>query len=188
MDFNALLALFPSLESTSVLRLVGFGLVALAVVWALRARQRASTSLTSARALDGDSLEVTLSRGRSLQVRLHGIDCPEYDQAFGPEAHRALARAIKGKTLRLARRGAKDRYGRTVGQLWAGKTDVGLLLLEAGLAYVLSNAPARYRRAQATARRARLGVWSQGIAIRPWEHRRRGAWRWKWFGRRRRRA
>ena len=64
---------------------------------------------------DGDSISVAKA-GKSVRVRLFGIDCPEMDQKYGKEA-RALARELAyGKVVSIEPNG-KDRYGRTIGRV-----------------------------------------------------------------------
>ena len=68
---------------------------------------------------DGDTITV-LSKGKPVQIRLHGIDCPEKRQAFGNRAKQFTSRLVYGKTVTVRDLG-QDRYGRTVGV--AGKRE-----------------------------------------------------------------
>jgi micrococcal nuclease len=111
---------------------------------------------------DGDSIWVRgISGNAPVEVRLQGIDAPEICQAFGKEARDALAARVLRRQVAVASR-ARDQYGRVLGQVSAAGEDLGLWMVSRGYAWSY-----RYRRdsgpyaaAEATARRARLGLWS----------------------------
>jgi endonuclease YncB( thermonuclease family) len=64
---------------------------------------------------DGDT--ITVLRGREqIRVRLHGIDCPERQQAFGTRARQFTGELAAGKTVTV-RVTDTDRHGRTVGEV-----------------------------------------------------------------------
>ena len=67
------------------------------------------------RVVDGDTYEV-LTGGQVLRVRLLGVDAPEHDQAFGPQATDSATALLRGQLVRLQRHGT-DLYGRTLGKL-----------------------------------------------------------------------
>jgi endonuclease YncB( thermonuclease family) len=133
---------------------------------------------------DGDSIEVVrevAGASERLQIRLSGIDAPERGQPWGRRAHEALAARVAGKEVRI-NAVTTDRYGRTVGEVYADDVCVGCELLREGHAWV-------YRRysddpvllgLEAEARAAGRGLWSLPEAERvpPWAWReagRRGA-------------
>jgi micrococcal nuclease len=65
---------------------------------------------------DGDSLRVKIDGGRSMRVRLYGVDCPEIKQSYGIKA-RALTRQLAfGRLLTFESKG-KDRYERTIARV-----------------------------------------------------------------------
>jgi endonuclease YncB( thermonuclease family) len=127
---------------------------------------------------DGDSITVLreLAEGgkQELEIRLSGIDAPERGQPWGRRAHEALAARVFGKQVRI-NAVTTDRYGRTVGEVYADDVCVGCELLREGHAWV-------YRRytddrvllgLEAEARAAKRGLWSLPEAQRvpPWEWR-----------------
>jgi endonuclease YncB( thermonuclease family) len=120
---------------------------------------------------DGDSIAVLVDQKR-IEVRLEGIDCPERGQAFGDQARQFTRELILGKYVRVEERG-KDRYGRTLGRVEVGSTDVNLELVKAGLAWFFR----RYSNDQAlaTAEReasaAHRGLWADSHPIPPWDWR-----------------
>lgn len=126
-------------------------------------------------AVDGDSLEVNQG-GRVGQVRLYGIDCPEYGQS-GWLAARELTRALAlGQRVRVEPMD-RDGYGRTVALVWNQGQLVNRELVRHGQAWVYR----RYCRSQPlcselddleqAARRAGLGLWQERAPEPPW------AWR-----------
>jgi micrococcal nuclease len=78
-----------------------------------------------ARAVDGDTLEVTLAGGATETVRLIGVDTPETVkpdtpvQCFGPRASAFEHRTVEGRRVRLLT-GAEPRdfYGRLLAYVW----------------------------------------------------------------------
>lgn len=114
------------------------------------------------RVLDGDSLIVErLPQKRESELRLEGIDAPERGQPWGPQARSALRRLVTGQPLRVEVI-TRDRYGRLVVQLWAGRTDVNLAMVASGnaWAYRAYNPPRAILKAEAEAKAARRGLWS----------------------------
>jgi len=63
---------------------------------------------------DGDTISV-MRKGQAVEVRLHGIDCPEKKQPFGTRAKRATSDLAFGKEVEVRVRDT-GRYGRLVGE------------------------------------------------------------------------
>lgn len=121
---------------------------------------------------DGDSVTVLTADKTQVKVRLDGIDAPELKQAFGTAAKQALSQLIFGKNVAV-RVSGKDRYGRTLGQLAVGATDVNRSMVAAGMAwqYEKYSKDPKLAAAQADAKTARRGLWSDPSPVPPW------AWR-----------
>ena len=49
---------------------------------------------------DGDTIQV-FRKGREVDIRFYGIDCPEKDQPYGMKAKRYVSRMCKGKTVEV---------------------------------------------------------------------------------------
>lgn len=111
---------------------------------------------------DGDSLKV--SRGRKMfEVRLHGIDAPEFTQDYGREARLALKQIVGNGLIKIRPMG-KCTYGRVLAQcrLLDG-TDIGMRMVESGHAWAyMSN---RYKRHERRARRAKSGLWAKRYGL-----------------------
>lgn len=67
-----------------------------------------------------------------------------------------------------------DRYGRTVGVVWADSTNINLELLREGLAwhYKHFDKSEEFAQAEHLARIHKKGLWKQSNAVPPWEYRR----------------
>ena len=123
--------------------------------------------------VDGDTAVVSVD-GASREIRLAGIDAPEYRQPWSRRAKRALTERVAGKPVRIKQIGV-DRYGRTVGELYTDDVCVGCELVREGHAWV-------YRRysddavltlLEDQARAAGRGLWGLPASERipPWEWR-----------------
>jgi endonuclease YncB( thermonuclease family) len=106
------------------------------------------------------------------EVRLEGIDAPELKQAFGTASKQTLSDFVFGKTVRLQVTG-KDRYQRTLGNVFAGQTWINLAMVERGFAwhFVKYSKDEKLRAAEARARAARLGLWRDAKPVAPWDWR-----------------
>lgn len=87
---------------------------------------------TVARAVDGDTLELT----DGTRVRLIGIDTPERGDCGYNEATAELARHVQGRTVTLhtGARDNTDRYGRLLRYIDVDGTDVNLAMIRSGWA------------------------------------------------------
>ncbi|MEM7271110.1 MAG: thermonuclease family protein [Pseudomonadota bacterium] len=141
-----------------------------------------------ARIIDGDSIEIG-----GADIRLYGIDAPEFDQtcldrrgstyACGRLAKRHLERAAAGTvTCEVVE---QDRYGRDVSICFAGEADLGAAMVSAGWARAYLSYSLRYATEEQSARDARRGLWD-GEFDDPWAFREDGVkddliavgWRW----------
>lgn len=124
---------------------------------------------------DGDTLTMQVGSAAPERVRLIEIDAPERGQPYGAASTRELSRRVSGKTVRLKREG-EDRYGRTLGRVYADGEEVNAAMVRAGAAWVYerySDDPA-LPAVQAQARVERVGLWSptEEAAVPPWDWRR----------------
>ena len=115
------------------------------------------------RAKDGDSLMVG-----NQEVRLFGIDAPEFDQtctrngeswACGAEAASRLSRLVTGRDVRC-RIVTTDMYGRAVSRCTVGTTDINAAMVESGYATAFREYSTDYVAAEARAKTAKRGIWS----------------------------
>ncbi len=142
----------------------------------LSARSREVLEGRVVRVADGDSLELLLERSpEPLRIRIAGIDAPERGQPWNQRARKELARRVLHKLVRVIEVD-RDRYGRTVGEVYADDVCVGCELVREGHVWVyrrFSQDPVLIQLEEG-ARRARRGLWSLPARERvpPWEWRR----------------
>jgi len=114
------------------------------------------------RAKDGDTLMVG-----DTDVRLFGIDAPEFDQtctrdgqawSCGTAAADQLINLVTGKDVEC-RSAGKDQYGRTLGRCSVGATDVNRTMVELGYAVAYRRYSSDYVAAEQSAKAAKLGMW-----------------------------
>lgn len=129
------------------------------------------------RVIDGDTLEVVGDDGAHQRIRVIDIDAPERGQPWSQRAREALAARVEGRPLRINRVGT-DRYGRTLGEVYADDVCVGCELVREGHAWAWRGGEPDplMLELEAGAKAARRGLWSLPEAERmpPWEWRRAG--------------
>lgn len=121
---------------------------------------------------DGDTITVLDADNVQHKIRLAGIDAPELKQAFGSKAKQGLSGMVAGRDVRIAWR-SRDRYGRILGEVYAGGRWVNREMVEAGLAwhYVRFDQSAELRIAEHFARDNIAGLWVESDPVPPWEWR-----------------
>lgn len=136
---------------------------------------------------DGDTLTVLDSGRRQHRIRLYQIDAPEKGQDFGSASKKSLSDLVyrRDVTVTLA---ATDRYHREVGTVLLAGSDINLVQVRRGMAWVYRQyaKDPDYFEAERAARSARVGLWRDMKPIPPWEFRREeheGFDLWRWFRR-----
>jgi endonuclease YncB( thermonuclease family) len=127
-----------------------------------------------ARVEDADTLMVEGDDGHEVPVRLWGIDAPEGRQPYGEAATRVAEDIIGREPVEVDITG-RDRYGRIVGRVRVGDTNLGEALVAAGYAwYDHRRAPGGHtlRQLEAQAREDERGLWAQDDPTPPWTQRR----------------
>ncbi|GBC87863.1 Thermonuclease [bacterium HR12] len=124
------------------------------------------------RAVDGDTIEVRV-RGRTVTVRLIGVDTPESVapgqpvECYALAASRYTARRLEGERVRLELDVERvDRYGRTLAYVWLGDELFNETLVREGYAVVATYPPNvryvdRFTAAQRAARQDGRGLWGR---------------------------
>jgi len=122
---------------------------------------------------DGDTITCLDETNVQQKVRLAEIDAPEIGQDFGKVSREALADLVFGKTVQVVDQG-KDRYGRWIGRVSVGGTDVNRQMVASGNAwhYATYSQDAALAGLQAQAQAQRLGLWAEANPTPPWDYRR----------------
>lgn len=126
------------------------------------------------RVADGDTVSVLDPRGKQHKIRLFGIDSPERDQPHGTQAGKALEDLVDGKRVGVVVV-EKDDYGRTVGTLYLGETNINAAQVSAGNAWWYRYHAPHERHLEAAeqgARAAGRGLWQDEHPVPPWDWRR----------------
>jgi endonuclease YncB( thermonuclease family) len=123
----------------------------------------------SLQVVDGDSL-----RRGDMDIRLHGIDAPEYRQncrdkhgaeyACGKQAANAL-RSLVGEREVSCSSIETDRYGRAVAVCRIGELEINGEMVRLGWAVAYSRHSFSYMRLEAEAWRAKRGIWAGSFEL-----------------------
>jgi micrococcal nuclease len=142
---------------------------------AAKSQQPVELAGSVSRIVDGDTLWLqTAGDGEPVVVRIEGVDAPESCQAGGAEATQALTKLAlhRSVTVKVV---AHDDYGRTVGKVYDGVTDVGDRMVRDGHAwsvrYKYDRGP--YVAEERMAIALKRGVHAEGGALMPRDFRQR---------------
>ena len=130
---------------------------------------------TVTRIVDGDTLWLkTAADDKPVVIRIEGIDAPESCQPGGKEATAALNALALNRTVTV-KTSATDDWGRTVGKVLDGATDIGDRMVRDGQAwstrFKFDRGP--YMAEERMAIALKRGLHADGSAIQPREFRQR---------------
>lgn len=117
---------------------------------------------------DGDSFTIT-SGGQKIEVRLWGIDAPEYKQNGGREATKYLILLIKDRVVSIEKVDTDD-YGRIVAKVYREDQYINLAMIVAGQAWWYKRyAPneVAFRNAENNAKNKKVGLWRETNPVNP---------------------
>jgi micrococcal nuclease len=151
--------------------------------WSILAQPDSGTPNTERgvveRVSDGDTLTVRIN-GKSVKVRLCGVDAPEKGQPLGKESQAKLQQLVDaaGGKVQVASTD-RDRYGRVVAEVYL-ETNPEMSaqeeMLKAGMVYVypqyIDTCPNAlpFQLAEAIGKDGKVGVWAREYQ-RPWDYR-----------------
>ena len=126
------------------------------------------TPLENIQVVDGDTIRAE-AKGKEIKIRLVEIDAPEMNQPFGAQSKNFLNRLLYKKDVTLISQG-EDRYGRTLGEIYANGESANTLMIKSGFAwvydrYVKDSSLYKY---QDQAKAENLGLWRDKDPIAPW--------------------
>lgn len=147
----------------SLFDIVVFAAAAVLVLLAIRVFNQATVTPGTIEVIDGDSFR----RGKD-EIRLNGIDAPEYRQTCrnengrdwncGREAAQALRNLVSGRTVDCTGLDA-DRYGRLVARCTVGNMVLNSEMVRLGWAVAYTRHSTLYVREEKEARRDKRGIW-----------------------------
>jgi endonuclease YncB( thermonuclease family) len=126
----------------------------------------------------GSAFSVLDPKEKLRRVKLAGIDTPETTQRFGAQARQLAAEYLSAKPILIAI-DKTEKDARVHGRVNVDGRDVGLVLIEAGLAWCDPHDAAilpeqireTYWKACDTAKAQRRGLWQDGHPTPPWDYR-----------------
>jgi micrococcal nuclease len=125
--------------------------------------------------IDGDSLLIATPT-TIMEVRLYGIDCPEYRQPYSRAAKKYVKARFFGSRVRVHSY-YDDPYGRKISMVFIGDKMLNEELVEAGLAWVhpaYCRKPIcrEWKEKEVRARQEKRGLWQEHNAMPPWQWKR----------------
>ena len=132
--------------------------------------------------IDGDSIVVHAGT-ENIEIRLWGIDTPEYRQPFSKAAKKLSKKLLQGQTVDLQVKDI-DKYGRVVAMVnLANGENVNGILVKRGYAWVYiyyCKEPVcdKWREYQKAARKKKLGFWREPDPVAPWIWKKKHKRRW----------
>lgn len=120
---------------------------------------------------DGDTIKIAL-RGKSLDVRFAGADCPEKGQAYYEEAKEFTRKKILGKLVNLEIISYPSDTS-FVARVRLEEFDMSMELIKNGLAWYDSKTheDKKLAKAHKKAKKSKTGLWSKPTPAAPWVYR-----------------
>lgn len=159
----------------SLFDLAVFAAAAGLILFAIRIFNQVTVTPGMVDVIDGDSFR----RGKD-EIRLNGIDAPEYrqtcrdeagrDWTCGKDAARALRQLVAGRTVDCKGLDA-DRYGRLVSRCTVGDLELNAEMVRLGWAIAYTRHTTLYVREEEEARREKRGIWRGTFDLpEDWRH------------------
>jgi endonuclease YncB( thermonuclease family) len=132
-------------------------------------------SATVRKIIDGDSLVVAVGQDK-VEVRLYGVDCPEFDQPYSRDAKKFAGERVLRKKVAIKPM-YYDSYGRLVAIVIRDDHVLNKELVQAGLAWVSpryckKSFCSSWQASESTARNERRGLWQDERPDPPWQWKR----------------
>jgi endonuclease YncB( thermonuclease family) len=123
---------------------------------------------------DSDRVKIAADDGNVYTAFIAGIDAPDQKQDYFKKAVKRLSEMTRGKDVTVMLRGGES--DQTFAVIYVGGDDVGLKMIEEGLAWyspgrsVVQNSADRekYSAAQTAARSKSVGLWDDKDPVAPW--------------------
>jgi len=116
------------------------------------------------RIISGDKLVLTMGEKQHFEIQLLGIQAPPLKSRWGRAARKQLSALVAGRPVSVEYN-IRNRWGRPLGKVFLGDSDISLRLLESGLAthrpgFQTLKDNNLYLEAMRKAKSLRLGIWS----------------------------
>ncbi|MGL1931464.1 MAG: thermonuclease family protein [Desulfotalea sp.] len=127
--------------------------------------------------IDGDSLLVKGKNKKKIEIRLYGVDSPEWNQKNAKYASKYLRKKILKKKINYLVYDY-DRYGRAVAVVKHRDVNINETLVRYGYAWVYpkyckKNICKRWKNLQQQAKKMKKGIWQEKKPVSPWSWRRK---------------
>jgi endonuclease YncB( thermonuclease family) len=122
--------------------------------------------------IDGDSLKVRSGK-QKYELRLYGIDAPEYDQPYAANAKKYVKHNILGRNVKVVPV-EYDKYGRLVAVVWIDDVTINEKLLREGLAwyypkYCKKSICSSWKKLSNDAEKQKKNLWQSTDPVAPWK-------------------
>ena len=122
--------------------------------------------------IDGDSLLFESVKGKIYELRLYGIDTPEWNQPYSKLSKQYLSDTIAREKVTIEIYDI-DRYGRKVVMMRRSGENVNQCLVERGYAWVYpryckKKICQKWKTLEKKARYNRVGLWQEKNPVSPW--------------------
>jgi micrococcal nuclease len=124
------------------------------------------------RVIDGNTIEISTTQGKTYKVLMFGIDSPEMGQEYAEQAKTLLEALLLHKSVLILIHG-KDRTGNRLGVIQIeGGIDPRHELIKAGLAWTAEREPiAELEMLREQAQAEGRGLWKEENPTPPWKYR-----------------
>lgn len=124
--------------------------------------------------LDGDSFIMKSGREKH-EIRMWGIDCPEYKQPYSSHAKSVSRRLMEKKKVRVEVK-YYDKYDRGIGMVYRNGLKINEELVRLGAAWVYGRYCGKsicreWEQIEKKAREQKLGLWRGSNPVPPWQWR-----------------
>lgn len=145
-------------------------LAALVLSGALRSAEHIQVRVTTVRS--GDMITTLTSTNVDQEIKLAGVAAPNVkkEQPFSRRAIKALSDKILGETV-VVEHSRPDRMGQIIGSVTLGDRWINREMIEEGWAWYdkTTSESGELAAAEAKARAAKVGLWSEPNPVPPWE-------------------
>ncbi len=127
---------------------------------------------------DGDTIKVINEYGKTVKIRLFGIDAPELKQEFGKSSQKCLQRLLSNNNVTYTTDNnffsqGRDKYGRVLATIYNGSININHEMIKQGCAwnYFKYSYSLYGQYLQYNAKYEKKGLWKYKNPQEPWNYR-----------------